>query len=153
MTGILMLSFAGIHAQNNTVTSGGDATGSNGKINYTVGQTNFISETGSNGNVTQGVQQPYEITVVLGINNKDINLTSSIYPNPASSYVTLNFNNDDPKNISYLLYDSSGKLYQQKKVNGKQTLISMTDLADGVYFIKVLDNKSELKLFKIIKTN
>lgn len=147
----LCCSIGKIHAQNGTVVSGGDASGSGGKVSFTVGQTNYITETGSNGVVTQGMQQPYEIMIISGLDKTSINMTASVYPNPTEGYIILNIDNEDVRNLNYTLFDVAGNTIRQKKVYSKQTQIPLSDLAEGVYFIKVLRGESEMKTFKIIK--
>jgi hypothetical protein len=137
------------HAQQGPVTSGGDAIGSGGSMSFTIGQIDYTSSTSGGGSVNQGIQQPYEIFVVTGIQEKEIELTASVYPNPTTDFVMLSV----PKfnNMSYELYDLQGKLIVKQKINSGQTSISMVNLANAIYFIKVLNNKSEVKTFKIIK--
>jgi hypothetical protein len=50
------------HSQSAIVVAGGDATGTGGKVSYSVGQIAFTYASGTNGSVTQGVQQPFEIS-------------------------------------------------------------------------------------------
>ena len=54
-------------AQEAITTSGGDASGSGGSVSYSVGQILYSTNTGANGSVAHGVQQPFEISVVIGI--------------------------------------------------------------------------------------
>lgn len=95
------------------------------------------------------MQQSYEILIIKGIEEIDINLT--LYPNPAADFVVLSVRDSNIQNMTYLLYDMQGKLIENKKLNSNQTSLSMADLANDIYFIKVLENDSELKVFKIIK--
>ena len=71
-----------LYSQSNTVSAGGDADGDNGSISYSIGQVVYTSAQGSNGNVNQGVQQPYDVGVVTGIEEAGINL--SVFTNPTS---------------------------------------------------------------------
>ena len=68
---IVILFFFGLstlQAQETVTTSGGEAVGSSGSASYTVGQLLYTTQKGTNGNsATQGVQQPYEISVVTGL--------------------------------------------------------------------------------------
>jgi hypothetical protein len=76
-------------AQQSTNSSGGNATGSGGKVSYSVGQIVYTSTAGSGGSASQGVQQPYEI-FTLGIDDfSNINLTMIVYPNPTTTLVNL----------------------------------------------------------------
>lgn len=72
-----------LHAQATIPATGGNAAGSGGSVSYTVGQItcNFLS--GTNGTIAQGVQQPYEISVVTAIETaREISLECTVYPNP-----------------------------------------------------------------------
>ena len=71
--------------------SGGDASGVGGTLSYTVGQLVYTNNSGNNGSVAQGVQQPYEISTTVGIEITNISLDFIAYPNPTSSNIVLNF--------------------------------------------------------------
>ena len=149
---LLGLGITGLHAQEAATTTGGNASGSGGSASYSVGQVNYITSTGTNGSSAQGVQQPYEFSVVNGIEEaKEITLICSAYPNPATNFVKLKVENYQSGNLTYQLYDISGKLLVNKKVEGNEVTISMENLVSDTYFLKVLDNKKDVKIFKIIK--
>jgi len=70
--------------------TGGNATSIGGSVSYTVGQVTYNTFSGTNGTIAQGVQQPYEISVVTAIRNtEEINLECLVYPNPTSGLVKL----------------------------------------------------------------
>ena len=145
----VLLGLGGLHAQENAVTTGGDATGAGGSSSYTVGQVVYTTNTGTNGSVAQGVQQPYEISTTVGINETSINLELSVYPNPTTDYLTLKV--EDNTELNYQLYDSQGKIIENKKVTANSTTISMEALPKSIYFLNVTDNNQVVKTFKIIK--
>jgi hypothetical protein len=131
---------------------GGNASGSGGSVSYTIGQilSSYIS--GTNGTVVQGVQQPYEISVVTAIRNtEDITLKCLVYPNPTAGITKLVFETDDFENLRFRLYDINGILLQDKKVESSETEISLENFSSSVYFLKVLRNNLEVKVFKIVK--
>jgi len=142
-----------LQAQETVTTAGGEASGSGGTASYTVGQVFYTTQTGTNGNtVAQGVQQPYEISVVTGIEEaKDINLSVSVYPNPATDYLSIKVENYETVNLQYMIFDINGKLLQTVKATGQETKIEINNLVVGNYFVKVLDNKKVIKTFKVIK--
>jgi hypothetical protein len=141
-----------VQAQNSIPAAGGNASGSGGTVSYSVGQLVYTTNTGTNGTVAQGVQQPFEISVITGIEQtENITLDCSVYPNPASDLLTLKIENYDKESLSYKLIDTNGKLLESKKVNGNVTIISMANLLPDLYLLKVLDKKKEIKTFKIIK--
>jgi hypothetical protein len=141
-----------IIAQTTIPASGGNASGSGGTSSYSVGQIVYTTNTATNGSVTQGVQQPYEISVITGIEAaKDISLEMVVYPNPAQDFVKLTIKNYEAQNLKYQLYDINGSLIKDNKVEGNETSISMQNLLPSVYFLKVTDNNKVIKNFKIIK--
>ena len=142
-----------VEAQKAIPASGGNASGSDGSVSYTVGQLLYTTNTGTNGSVAEGVQQPYEISVVVGIEQaKDINLICTVYPNPATDLLTLEVEIADNENLFFQLYDVMGKLMVSKKLIDIKTTISMANLAPATYFLKVTDNQKVVKTFKIIKS-
>jgi len=144
-------------AQESVNASGGNASGSGGSASYSVGQVVYTINTGTNGSVAEGVQQPFEISAVTGIEEaKGINLSVSAYPNPTTDNLTLSIDNSvktnhDWSQLSYQLYDMQGKLLQSEKITGNQTSIVMSNLVPATYFVRVIQNSKEVKVFKIIK--
>ena len=45
-----------LHAQNAILATGSDASASSGSVSYSIGQTIYINNTGTNGSVTQGCE-------------------------------------------------------------------------------------------------
>jgi hypothetical protein len=109
----------------------------------------YTTATGTNGSVAQGVQQPYEISTTVGINETSINLGLSVYPNPTTNYLTLKV--DDNSNLNYQVYDLQGKVIENKKVTANSTTISMEALPKAIYFLNVTKNNRIVKTFKIMK--
>ncbi|MBP7102912.1 MAG: T9SS type A sorting domain-containing protein [Bacteroidales bacterium] len=156
-----------VTAQENINAGGGNATGSGGTVSYSVGQVMYNTFTGTNGSVAEGVQQPYEISVVTGIEEaKDINLLLTAFPNPTDDYLTLEIQSivqtqdfasqEAQKQYFASLYDLNGKLLQKIPITNQQTHINMNNLAPATYFLKVSVQtqyfaSQELKIFKIIK--
>jgi len=148
---VLFLALTKLHAQETIPSSGGNASGSGGTTSYTVGQVVYTINTGTNGSVIQGVQQPYEISVISGIDVEYIQLKCSAYPNPANDYLTLKVENNNNKNLFYQLYDMSGTLLKNEKLTENEVTIPMADFIPAIYFLMVTDNQKEIKTFKIIK--
>jgi hypothetical protein len=139
------------NAQQATSTADGEGTGTGGNVSYTVGQVAYTTDKGNEGIVSQGVQQPYEISVISSIEEQFVALDLSVYPNPTSNYLKLIVENYTFGNLTCQLYDADGKLLVNKKLEGQETTIQMDELASAVYFLKVTDNDMEIKTFKIIK--
>jgi len=149
---LLGLGLTGLQAQESVNATGGNASGSGGSASYSVGQVTYQANAGTNGSVAQGVQQPYEISVVTGLEEaKDISLSVTAYPNPTTDYLTLSIGEFNISNLSYQLYDMNGKLLQSEKISGNQTSIVMSNLVPANYFVKLIQGNKEVKTFKIIK--
>ena len=138
-------------AQQATTSTGGNASGSGGTVAYSVGQIVYTTNTGTTGSVAQGVQQPYEISIVLGIDNHSINYELTAYPNPTTNFLTLNSGNAELSTFNFQLYDISGKLIESRKIISISEIIAMENLPTATYFLKVNNNNNEVKIFKIIK--
>lgn len=149
------LGLTGLKAQDAISVSGGDATGTGGSASFSIGQVVYTTNTGPNGSVAQGVQQPYEISVVTEVEKTNgIELLISAFPNPTTSHLTLNIENPgtiDIRSLSYQLFDLNGTLLETTKVNGDQTIIEMNNRVAATYFLSVTNENKTLKTFKIIK--
>ncbi|HNW99348.1 MAG TPA: T9SS type A sorting domain-containing protein [Bacteroidales bacterium] len=151
---VLLLGFGliGIQAQESINTIGGNAFGSGGSVSYSIGQVVYTSNTGINGSVAQGIQQPYEISVVTTIEEANsMTLSVTAYPNPTADFLQLKVETEKLKDLSFQLFDMNGKLLQNEKITGDQTSIVMSNLEPATYFVKVIQENKEVKTFKIIK--
>ena len=132
--------------------TGGNATGTGGSVNYSAGQIVFTTHSGANGSVAEGVQQPYEISVVTAIpQSEDIQLILSVYPNPATDQVILSTGNSSASGFSFQLYDAAEKMIRSENISSNETPVGLSGLTASTYFLKVMKNSKEMKTFKIIK--
>lgn len=138
-------------AQHASVASGADASGSGGTISYSIGQVVNTTNIGTSFSIAEGVQQPYEISVTVGINNSNIQLGAMIYPNPTTNYIVLKTEGYPSKELSYQLFDQNGKLIVSKQIISNSERIEMQNLAASTYFLKVIENQTVRKVFKIAK--
>ena len=148
----LLCSTTIVYSQESLTTAGGEATGI-GTASYSIGQVAYSNNTGSNGSVSQGVQQVYTIVDVVDLVGglATINLELAAYPNPTNNALTLNIGNYNNQNLSYRLCDMQGKLLDSKKVINRSTEIGMQDLPASTYLLNIVDQESLIKTFRIIK--
>ena len=139
-----------LRAQQSSNAAGGNATGSGGSASYSVGQ---VVYTGLPGSSNQGVQQPYEFFTVGIDENKDINLSMVVFPNPAQSVLNLKIENQVFEGLSYQLFDVTGQQLLDQQIYNQLTAIQITKLPAGTYLLRVGDSKKVLKTFSIIKNN
>lgn len=135
---LFAITLSTLQAQESVNTAGGNASGSGGSVSYSVGQVAYQTQSGTSGSVSEGAQQPYEISVLTGIaETEGINLSVSAYPNPTKDFLTLSVNKVDISDLMYQLYDMRGQLLKSEKITGNQTNIVMHNLPPATYFVKV----------------
>jgi len=151
---ILCMGITLLHAQQSANAAGGDATGSGGSASFSVGQVAYTYVAGSSAYSNQGVQQPYEFFQLVGINEeKGISLSMSVFPNPTQVLINLKIESGVFENLSFQLFDISGKLLLTQKISSALTTVPMQTLASGAYLLQVVEQQKQLKTFKIIKNN
>ncbi len=145
-------SFLTIMAQEVVPAAGGIASGAGGSVSYSVGQLTYQFHSSSSGSVAEGIQLPYEISVVTAIEDaREIKLTVSAYPNPTTDYLTLQVDAFNLSDVSYHVYDMQGKLLQSENISDIHTQISMGNLVPAMYFVIIMQHNRNVKTFKIVK--
>lgn len=139
------------NAQENTVSSGENATGAGGTVSYSVGQAFYITSTDTAGSISQGVQQPIEIQVILGMEEHEINLYAKVYPTPTTDLINLTIGNMDTSGLSFKLFDYSGRVLTNGKIENEETSIPMSRYPKAVYLLSVTKDNKAIKTFKILK--
>ena len=69
----------------------------------------------------------------------DYEMATSLYPNPNNGLFTITNTRYNMDNVK--VYDAYGKLLKNVEVNGNSAVIDVTDLAAGVYFVRVNTEK------------
>jgi hypothetical protein len=152
ITVILLIVCFNVKSQEAITVSGGNVSDTNGSVSYSFGQILFNSKQGVNGFELEGVQQPFEISVITG--NEELiecRYTLSAYPNPAISYFNLMIENIDSTNFSLQLFNTDGKLLSTIKPTNKETRIELSSPASAIYLLKVIKDNKAIKTFKIVK--
>ena len=146
------LSLSTTSAQVAFLNAGGTASGNGGKASYSVGLIFYRPATGTGGSVSEGIQQPYEIYTPGGMEEGiGITLQCLAMPNPVTDNLTLKIENFKPGSMSYRLYDLSGKILENRKIQNNESVIYMGNLVSSTYFLNIFLDNREIKTFKIIK--
>jgi hypothetical protein len=147
-----LIGYETILAQQTITASGGNAAGTGGTLSYTLGQIVYTTNAGSSGTITQGCQQPYEIFILTGLEEaKGITIECEVYPIPSSDFVKLTVRNYESDDLGFRLYDSNGRLIQNKRITDKETIIEMGNLLPGSYYLNIYDSQKDIRTFKLIK--
>jgi hypothetical protein len=80
----------------------------------------------------------------------------AFFPNPVVDIVSVKFELSEPKALNFVLYDVSGKevrvlLREYIKPGVQQFSFSMQPLSQGVYFLKIFNDKEVIATEKLIK--
>jgi hypothetical protein len=151
---LLTFSLTELRAQESISASGGDASGKEGSVSFTIGQIFCKSMEGIDNSLTEGVQQAYEISVLKGNEQDSTQILASVYPNPATDYVNLKIEMTsllDVNSIQYQLCDLNGKVIETQMLSSNIIHIVMVNLKPASYFVKLVQKNRIIKVFKIIK--
>jgi hypothetical protein len=69
------------YAQESILTGGGNGSGDDGSVSYSVGQVFYSGSNESNGSVSEGVQQTYDIEVTFFIDKALTAINCNVFPN------------------------------------------------------------------------
>jgi hypothetical protein len=142
---------ASSQAQQTWAATGGNALGNGGTISYTVGQSACLFQTGTQGSVTQGVQQSYRITVeTIKRNNPPSELTCTLFPNPAKEFVVLKIREAKLNNLSVRLFNMEGRLLLNQNIHSFETRIAVNHLTAGTYLLRIIRKGKTIEIMKLI---
>ncbi len=73
-----------------------------------------------------------------------------IFPNPSSTQITVELPATPQKNTSLTIYNLNGQQFITQRITEPQTVVDVTGLPKGVYFVKVQDDE-KVMMGKVIK--
>ena len=138
-------------AQDAMAASGGNGSGPGGSNSFTVGQVAYTYSDEGNYSMSDGVQQAYEVSQISGLDDKQIDLFVSTYPNPTTDFLTLSFQTLPAGEVTYDLLDASGKLIKTERVNALENQINLKEQPVGLYYLVLRVGNKQNSSFKIIK--
>ena len=129
-------------AQSSINCGGGNGSGSNGSIAFSVGQIDYISASSANASFSLGVQQAYKLNA-----NKIsvIDYSMYMYPNPVSDYLNIKY--PFIQDTKFVIFSTTGNIMLSGDIQKSEGIINLKAIAPGIYYIKI-DNKIN-KLIKI----
>jgi hypothetical protein len=148
---LIILSIQPVSAQEAFLVTSHTAVGSGGESTYSVGQVAFNTFESATGTVTQGVQQPYEILFMTGLEDPSTSLTCYIFPNPSTSEVRLKTDGRSFEFLTYNLMDLNGVILREGKITEAETVLPMNDLPSDVYFLALVEHGQTIMTWKVIK--
>ncbi len=140
-----------LFAQQDILSAGCNATGNSGSVSWSVGLVAYSAWSASTGTITEGVQQPYEIFNIAGLEESESIPGFIVFPNPTSGKVTLKFFDHRLNNLSSCIYDVEGTLLRRIAIDTEEVIIPMDDLKPATYFLIILEKDQPVKTYKLIK--
>jgi hypothetical protein len=110
------------------------------------GTYNVFTNNSVDGNLT--LTNSFQIIETVNIDNLD-NVDITVYPNPTTNNLIVSSNITE--NLQYTIFSINGKTIEKGNINSEITNLNTANLASGIYYIKLNNNKSNLQTFKIIK--
>jgi len=118
-------------------------------VSPTVTSTYTVSSVGTNGCVGNG-NVTVNVSACAGINEAVAN-SISVYPNPTSGLVNVILTSELSKNSTIEVYDAIGKLVVKQVLTSEANAVNISNLTNGIYTFKVLNNSNLIKIGKIVK--
>ncbi len=90
-------------------------------------------------------------SVLNNLDSKNISMVSKVYPNPTTGKFTIT-TSDAHRNLNISLYSVDGRLLKESTVNNMNSFNYEIEGPKGVYFLKIINNKSkEAETIKVIR--
>lgn len=84
----------------------------------------------------------------LGIDDYNLNNNIKIYPNPTTSQISI----ESDQNIAHIeLYTTTGKYLQTLQTKTSNEVLNLDDVSAGLYFLKITLDTGNTETFKVIK--
>jgi hypothetical protein len=121
-------------------------------ISWTLGETIIPTFTSQDGTLilTHGFQQKLIITAIEENLGDPVKVT--IYPNPTSEMINIQFETATDKEISLILLDAQGKLVKTDVIETSviNKTVNLQDLPAGVYYVRLTKGKL-VNVYKVVK--
>jgi len=129
-------------------TGGGSAVSGNTEVSYALGEVAVQEESQGPTTISEGFIGP-DVSATFNIDKLHKLTGVSLYPNPAHSFVKINFRNQDYYAIS--IFNSEGKMIFFNETAMPSYLISLKNYQIGEYVIIITNLKSKnYTVFKLI---
>jgi hypothetical protein len=138
---------------NSTATNVSWSTGqttSNISVTPTVTSTYYVNVTDNNGCTSNSASVLVTVNACIGIQEL-VSDKVSVYPNPSTGVLNITLTGALAQHTSIEVYDAIGKLVFAKSLMNEINTINISNLDNGIYVFKILNNTSALKIGKLVK--
>lgn len=121
-----------------------------GSLEWSFGEVITETITDANTTLTQGFHQAeYKLVNVFEVS--DLEMDIIIYPNPADENIILDVSDMPEKGLEIFIYNLNGDLVLSRKIMELKTEISLKNLAPSDYIIRIISDRQDLQIVKLIK--
>jgi hypothetical protein len=126
------------------------ASGSSISISWTLGETVIPTFSAGGLIITHGFQQKILVTTIEENILNPVKVT--VFPNPTSEGVTIEFETPTDGEISLYLLDNQGKMIKTEQIEAATTTkeIKMQDLPSGIYYLRLTKGRL-VNVYKVVK--
>lgn len=157
------------HQTNYSINSGGgDATGQQGNLSYSIGQIFALQVFKNEGLIDSGVQRSFIEEVLESnppvVDSADVDIVLNpipvidsvaldivAYPNPVINTLYVDKGNQEFEEVTYQIYDFSGKLLKHGNLENPISEIQLDYIQSGIYLLVVVSNDETVYSLKVIK--
>ncbi|MBI5541266.1 MAG: T9SS type A sorting domain-containing protein [Bacteroidia bacterium] len=91
------------------------------------------------------------ICTSTGVTENNLLPFVQVYPNPMQNELNINLNNNICDGVSVYVYDVMGNICLVEELQNKETILSINNLPEGIYLIKI-KTQTSVNTYKIIKS-
>jgi hypothetical protein len=138
---------------NSTATNVSWSTGqttSNISVSPTVTSTYYVNVTDNNGCTSNAASVLVTVNACIGVQEL-VSDKVSVYPNPSTGVLNITLTGALAQHTSIEVYDAIGKLVLAKSLTNEMNTINISNLDNGIYLFKILNNSSAVKIGKLVK--
>ena len=133
----------------NVIWSTGQTT-SNISVTPTVTSTYYVNVTDNNGCTSNSASVLVTVNACIGVQEL-VSDKVSVYPNPSTGVLNITLTGALAQHTSIEVYDAIGKLVLAKSLTNEMNTINISNLDNGIYLFKILNNSSAVKIGKLVK--
>lgn len=119
-------------------------------LNIGLSQANQSNASGVISPLTSGTGTLMAIRASVGVQENSFGSNVLISPNPTNGLLNINFSTI-PQNTKIEMYNSIGAMVLTEIMSNKYNAINISDLSNGIYFMKVLEGNKAVSVKKVVK--
>ncbi len=137
--------------QNGTVVCGNVSTDGVSEITFSVGQIDFESISDQDFTISQGLQQPFEISDIVSINEVILDIELAIFPNPTYNVINIINLSNTERFLLVEMFDLAGSKIISERWSERSITLQIDSYPAGMYVLKISDENQISKSYKISK--